>query len=129
MRAAPAIRILLGAAALACGGADAVAPEGGGAPSPPAGGSSPVLTVTVHGPGAVELEATRTTPDASATSTMRCQGSCTVAIGPGASVVLTPSPAPGARFDGWSGACTGAGSCRFTIDRDRAVDATFAPRG
>ena len=34
---------------------------------------------------------------------------------------------PGFRFTGWTGDCTGTGSCMFTIDQQRTVTANFAP--
>jgi hypothetical protein len=43
----------------------------------------------------------------------------------GTAVTLTPAPAIGSDFVGWSGACTGAGSCVVTMDAAKAVTATF----
>jgi hypothetical protein len=40
-------------------------------------------------------------------------------------VTLTPSPATDSLFAGWSGACTGTGSCSVTLDAARSVAATF----
>jgi hypothetical protein len=42
-------------------------------------------------------------------------------------VTLTASPAPGSTFTGWSGSgCSGAGTCRVTMNSDTTVTATFA---
>jgi hypothetical protein len=40
-------------------------------------------------------------------------------------VTLTPTADAGSTFTGWSGACTGTGTCTVTMDQDRAVTATF----
>ncbi|MDX2091336.1 MAG: hypothetical protein SFX73_25985 [Kofleriaceae bacterium] len=41
------------------------------------------------------------------------------------SVTLTPTAGSGARFAGWSGACTGTGTCTVAMSTARAVTATF----
>ena len=41
-------------------------------------------------------------------------------------VILTATPDPGgSRFTGWSGACTGTGSCSVTMASTQTVNATF----
>ena len=40
-------------------------------------------------------------------------------------VTLTATPDSGSTFEGWSGACTGTGTCLLTMDEDKAVTATF----
>jgi Divergent InlB B-repeat domain len=53
---------------------------------------------------------------------MSCSTACFAA---GTSVALTATPAAGAVFAGWSGACTGAGLCMVVMDQARAVTARF----
>ena len=40
-------------------------------------------------------------------------------------VVLTATPDPGWSFTGWSGACSGTGTCTVAMNSDNAVTATF----
>lgn len=44
----------------------------------------------------------------------------------GTPVTLMATPGATSAFSGWSGACTGTGSCIVTMDADRTVDAGFA---
>jgi hypothetical protein len=50
---------------------------------------------------------------------------CSSVFPPGTTVSLTASAATGSGFDGWSGPCSGAGSCSFTATSDQNVMATF----
>ncbi len=54
-----------------------------------------------------------------------CTGTCTETFPEGTEVTLTPSPAAGSAFAGWSGDCGGTGDCALTMDADKAVSATF----
>jgi hypothetical protein len=47
----------------------------------------------------------------------------------GTAVTLTATPAAGSTFTGWSGACTGTGSCVVTMNSNKAVTATFTLSG
>ncbi len=40
-------------------------------------------------------------------------------------VTLNPTPAPGSEFTGWSGACSGSGSCQVPMSGFTAVNAAF----
>jgi endoglucanase len=40
-------------------------------------------------------------------------------------VTLTATPATGSTFAGWSGACTGTGTCSVTMGAAKSVTATF----
>ncbi|HEU4743178.1 MAG TPA: hypothetical protein VFS50_16395 [Meiothermus sp.] len=54
-----------------------------------------------------------------------CGTTCSARFSAGASVTLTATPAPGSSFVGWSGACTGSGTCALTMDAAKSVTATF----
>ena len=54
-----------------------------------------------------------------------CGASCAANFAEGASVVLTALPVAGSTFAGWSGACTGLGTCQVTMDAPKSVWATF----
>ena len=54
-----------------------------------------------------------------------CGGTCTGNFADGTVVTLTPTPATGSAFAGWSGDCTGTGACVVTMDQARSVTATF----
>lgn len=54
-----------------------------------------------------------------------CPGNCSQDFAGGTVVTLTPTPDSGALFSGWSGACSGAGSCQVTMNTAKSVTATF----
>lgn len=54
-----------------------------------------------------------------------CGVTCSAPFGSATVVTLTPSPALGSAFTGWSGACTGTGSCMVTMDAAKSVTAGF----
>ena len=56
-----------------------------------------------------------------------CPGDCGEEFAPGTSVTLTATPTGGSTFAGWSGDCSGTGTCQVTMDGDRNVTATFNP--
>ncbi|HSS52085.1 MAG TPA: hypothetical protein VLX28_24345 [Thermoanaerobaculia bacterium] len=56
---------------------------------------------------------------------INCGASCSAVFTTGTAVTLTAAPVSGSTFSGWSGACTGTGSCTVTLDADRSVTATF----
>jgi aryl-phospho-beta-D-glucosidase BglC (GH1 family) len=56
---------------------------------------------------------------------INCGATCSANFASGTSVSLTASPASGATFAGWSGACTGTGACTVSMTAARSVTATF----
>ena len=54
-----------------------------------------------------------------------CGGDCTENFIVDTTTVLFASPAGGSTFTGWSGACTGTGTCSVLMSQARAVTATF----
>jgi len=54
-----------------------------------------------------------------------CGTDCTENYAHGTSVTLTAAPAAGSTFAGWSGACSGTGTCTVSMTAARAVTATF----
>jgi len=91
----------------------------------PTGDTAPVtvtalaatLTVTKAGSGSGTVS--------SSPAGIDCGATCSAAFASGTSVTLTATAATGSTFAGWSGACSGTGSCVVTMDQARAVTATF----
>jgi pimeloyl-ACP methyl ester carboxylesterase len=73
------------------------------------------LTVTLSGSGTVT----------SSPEGLACPGKCSAAFASGTKVTLTPSAALGYKFTGWSGACSGTGTCVVTMNAAESVTATF----
>ena len=80
-------------------------------------GPSETLTVTRSGAGAGTVTSVPAGVD--------CGSACTFSFASGALVALTATPAAGSTFGGWSGACSGTGSCSVTMSAATAVTATF----
>jgi uncharacterized repeat protein (TIGR02543 family) len=55
-----------------------------------------------------------------------CGADCSESYTSGTSVTLTATPANGYTFAGWSGDCTGAGSCVVQMNSNKSVTATFS---
>jgi endoglucanase len=79
--------------------------------------SSQTLTVTKAGAGSGTVT--------SSPAGISCGSDCSEAYASGTSVTLTATPSAGSTFAGWSGACSGTGSCGVTMSAARAVTATF----
>jgi len=78
-------------------------------------------TVTIErtGPGTGELQASYGALDCSGTA-------CTLEVPVGATTTLTPKPAEGSLFDGWTGGeCEGKSGCQITVDNDMSLSAGF----
>ncbi len=54
-----------------------------------------------------------------------CSATCSRKADAGSVVTLTAMPVPGVTFDGWSGDCSGTGTCQVTMSVARNVTATF----
>ncbi len=54
-----------------------------------------------------------------------CGATCSHSYTQGTVVTLTATPATGSTFAGWSGDCSGTGSCTVTMSQARSVTATF----
>lgn len=80
-----------------------------------------ILTIHVSGLGAVK-KGTTVYCENTAGGTKTCEKE----VIEGQTVSLTATPAAGLSFLGWSGACSGTGSCEVTMDEAREVTATFA---
>ena len=81
----------------------------------PASTTTYALTVSTAGSGTV------TSDDGYIT----CGSSCTHTYNTGASVILTATPASGWNFSGWSGDCSGMGSCTVTMTATKTVTANY----
>jgi hypothetical protein len=75
----------------------------------------PTLTVSVTGSGTVT----------SSPSGISCPSTCSASFASGTQVTLTATPASGWKFSGWSGACSGTGTCSVTMNSAQSVTATF----
>jgi List-Bact-rpt repeat protein len=74
------------------------------------------LSVTESGPGAVT----------SSPAGINCGADCSESYVRGTIVSLMATPANGARFLGWTGACSGTGACSVTLTAASTVSATFS---
>jgi hypothetical protein len=86
----------------------------------PARGTAPApvtLSITKNGSGS----GTVTTAPAGIT----CGAICSQSIVPGTALTLTATPAAGSVFAGWTGACSGIGSCAVTVNATTTATATF----
>ena len=54
-----------------------------------------------------------------------CGADCSEVYSSGTNVTLTATPQVGSSFAGWSGACTGTGSCMIPMTSAKSVTATF----
>ncbi len=55
-----------------------------------------------------------------------CVSACSGSFAGGTILSLTATPLPNYTFSGWSGACSGAGTCTVTLNASQAVTANFA---
>lgn len=60
---------------------------------------------------------------------INCGTTCSVTLANGTSVTLTATPASGSVFVGWTGACSGVGTCTVLMNSARSATATFIVSG
>ena len=80
-------------------------------------GAPQTLTVTKTGSGTGTV-----TSDIAG---INCGATCSASFGDGTVVTLTASVSSGSIFTGWSGDCSGTGTCTVTMSAARSVTATF----
>jgi beta-glucanase (GH16 family) len=85
------------------------------------GTTSYALTVSKAGTGSGTVT--------SSPAGISCGSTCSASYASGTAVTLTAAAASGSTFAGWSGACTGTGTCSTTMSAARAVTATFNTSG
>jgi hypothetical protein len=73
------------------------------------------LSVSVTGSGTVT----------SSPAGISCGSTCSAGYAPGTQVTLTAAPASGWKFNGWTNACSGTGTCSVTMNSAQSVTATF----
>lgn len=56
---------------------------------------------------------------------INCSGTCNASFSIGSSVTLTAAPVTGYYFAGWSGACSGSGTCTLTLSSNQTANASF----
>ncbi|MFB3819065.1 MAG: LamG-like jellyroll fold domain-containing protein [Candidatus Methylomirabilales bacterium] len=83
--------------------------------------STAALTVSKGGPGSGTVT--------SSPAGITCGTDCSESYPTSASVRLTAAPAAGSVFAGWSGACTGTGTCTVSMGQARTATATFGLTG
>jgi hypothetical protein len=89
------------------------------APSNPVTPAAPKFTLVVARSGTGGGTVT------SSVGGINCGTTCSVDLSAGTNVTLTAVPTAGSTFAGWSGACTGVGSCSVTMDADKSTTAIF----
>ena len=82
---------------------------------------NPVLTVSKSGSGSGTVS--------SNPAGINCGSVCSSSFTKDSLVTLSQSPATGSQFSGWSGACSGTGTCSVTMDASKSVTATFVSTG
>jgi hypothetical protein len=80
----------------------------------------PTVTVTKNGLGSGTVS--------SSPAGINCGSACAYGFIAGTPVTLTAVASPSSVFAGWSGACTGMGTCILTVNENKAVTATFNSR-
>jgi hypothetical protein len=89
--------------------------------------STTTATFTAQSPTSYSLTVTETGSGSitSSPAGISCPGTCTASFASGTSVTLTAAPVSGSTFSGWSGACSGTGSCVVAMTQSRSAAAAF----
>jgi hypothetical protein len=96
-----------------------------GATAPTPAGPTPTEPATTQYALSVIGKGNGTGTVMSSPSAINCGSTCTTPFAAGTTVTLSATPASGSSFGGWSGACSGTGSCSVAMTADRSVTATF----
>ncbi len=89
--------------------------------------STPTLTVIKKGYGRVRTKTAAIIASAMATNTgIDCGDACVESYSTATQVTLEATPDSGNTFAGWSGACSGTGSCTVSVTDATSVSATFS---
>ena len=83
--------------------------------------------VRLDGQAPLALTMTGTGSVAADVPGLACSASCTTTWNNGQQVVLSATPAAGAKLVRWGGSCSGSSTCRVTVGAGVAVSALFAP--
>ena len=88
-------------------------------------------TFTATTPATSTLTASKTGPGTITSSPpgISCGSACSANYSSGTVVTLTAVPASGARFTGWTGGCSGTGTCTVTLNANMSVSAAFSKGG
>jgi hypothetical protein len=98
---------------------------------------TPILDIELHGstieqPQQFTLTVTKAGPGSGTVTSnpagINCGNDCSESYDQGTSVTLTATPASGSTFGGWSGACSGTGTCVVIMNADIAVTAALSAR-
>ena len=93
--------------------------------------TSAVLSQTVNASGTIVLNVARAGSGLgtvqSAPPGINCGADCAETYATATTVTLTATPNPSFNFTGWSGGCTGRGTCTLAMSASASVVASFAP--
>ncbi len=119
----------LAVALVACGGGESLptpAPPAPPAASPaPSPAPSPSPSPAPSGPQALHVQAEGSGRVSTASGAFDCASDCSQSFDAGAQLALSAQPTANQVFVGWSGDCSGTGTCVLTMSQPRSVSARF----
>jgi hypothetical protein len=89
--------------------------------------TAPGITLSINLVNTITSAGTGNGSVTSSPAGIDCGQTCSGNYAKGTKVTLTATPASGSVFAGWSGGCSGTGSCVVKITKNISVTATFAP--